>query len=405
MQGKVFIGDFKVGARERELVGKVLDSNRLSEWKMVEEFEQKFAAYVQRTNAVAFNSGTSAEICAFEALKQGGRLDPKKKPLVLTNPLTFAAPINAIKLTGFEPAFADIDLSTLNLSTEKLKEFFESPAAQECGALMPVFLMGFSADILEMEKTAKKAGAVLFSDCAQSHGAVFKGKKIGSYGDLSAFSFYISHNIQAGEMGALGTDDQEMVSMFRKLKSYGKNASQREPSKEFSALLKSKGIALEDVDARFTMEFIGYNFRATELSAAVGIGQLEKADETKKKRQENVKYLNEGLQKFSDLLQLPSFSKDNDYLGYPVIIKKPEKISRRQFRDKMEAQGIETRPLFGCVPFHQPQYVYLRKKYEGLLPNAAHAGEHGFYLGCHQYLVQADLDRVIKAVGETVGKK
>ncbi|MEM0360073.1 MAG: DegT/DnrJ/EryC1/StrS family aminotransferase [Candidatus Diapherotrites archaeon] len=405
MQKRVFIGDFKVGARERELVQKVLESNRLSEWKMVEEFERKFALYVQRKHAVAFNSGTSAEICAFEALKQGNLVDCKEKPLVLTNPLTFAATVNAIKLSGFEPAFADIALETLNLSIEKVKEFFESIESQKCSVLMPVFLMGFSANIVEMEKIARKAGVFLFSDCAQSHGALFKNKKIGSFGDLSAFSFYISHNIQAGEMGALASNNAELVSMFKKIKSYGKNGSQREPSPEFLALLKSKGISLEDVDARFTMEFVGYNFRTTELTAAIGIAQLEKAEETKRKRQENVKYLNEGLQKFSDVLQLPVFSKENDYLGYPLIIKKPEKINRKKFRNALEAKGIETRPLFGCIPFHQPQYVYLRQKYEGGLSNALFAGENGFYVGCHQYLTQAELDCIIKAVSETVGKK
>ncbi len=396
MVSRVPIGDFRVGARERELVKRVLDSNRLSEWKTVEEFEEKFAKYEERNRAIAFNSGTSAEMCVFEALKHYKGFEAGNT--VLTNPLTFAATVNAIKLTGLEPEFVDIDLSTLNLSVEGIKEFFESEKNQEnCRAITPVFLMGLTANVSGMEKIARANKQVLFSDCAQAHGATHNGKKIGSFGELSAFSFYISHNVQAGEMGAIATDDFELAKILGKLKSYGKNGSQRDPSPEFLNLIRRKGIGLEDVDARFTMEFIGFNFRTTELTAAIGLAQLEKADETKKKRQENVKFLRDGLEKHSGLLRLPPVSSENDYLGFPVIIEEPEKISRQKLRDELEKRGIETRPLFGCIPFHQPQFVYKKKEYEGKLPNALKAGEHGFYFGCHQYLSEEDLEGIVKA--------
>lgn len=403
MVERIPIGDFRAGERERELVLEVLDSNRLSEWKKVEEFEKRFAEYVERKHSIAFNSGTSAEITGFKALQYSNAFDFSEKPRVITNPITFAATVNAIKLSGFEPAFVDIDFDTLNISPGKLREFLEeSEFANECGIIMPVFLMGFSANVLEMEKIAKKHNMVLFSDCAQSHGALFNGRKIGSFGELSAFSFYVSHNIQAGEMGAIATNNEKLVEIMKKIKSYGKNASKRNPSKEFLESIKAKGLDLEDVDARFTMEFIGYNFRTTELSAAIGLAQLEKAQATMKQRQENVKYLNEELEKFSDLLHLPNYSKENDYLGYAVIIKKPELISRKKFRDELEAKGIETRPLFGCVPFHQPAFLYLNKHYEKKLSNARFVGENGFYFGCHQYLSRNDLDRIISAVTEVL---
>jgi len=396
MTERIPIGDFKIGARERELVERVLDSDRLSEWKTVREFEEKFAEYEERKRAIAFNSGTSAEMCVFEALKHHRGLKPGDK--VLTNPLTFSATVNSMKLTGFEPEFVDIDLETLNLSTEGVKEFFENPGNQEtCRVITPVFLMGLTANISEIEKLANQHNQFLFNDCAQSHSAMHKGKKVGSFGDASAFSFYISHNIQAGEMGAIATDDLILAEHLNKLKSYGKNGSQRNPTPEFSDFLKQKGIELEDVDARFIMEFVGFNFRTTELTAAIGIAQLEKADETKKKRQENFKFLCDGLERHSGILRLLVPSDENDYLGFPVIIEEPGKISRKKLRDCLEENGVETRPLFGCIPFHQPNYVYKKKAYEGKLPNALHAGENGFYFGCHQYLSSENLEAIVKA--------
>ncbi len=401
MAERIPIGNFLIEDRERELVNRVLDSNRLSEWKTVKEFEEKFAQYEQRKRAIAFNSGTSAEMCVFEALKHHRGLKPGDR--VLTNPLTFSATVNAMKLTGFEPEFVDIDLETLNLSTEGMKEFFENPGNQEnCCAITPVFLMGLTANISEMERIAKANNQFLFNDCAQSHGATHNGKKVGSFGNASAFSFYISHNIQAGEMGAIATDDSSLAELLNKLKSYGKSGSQRKPTAEFSNSLKQKGIELEDVDARFTMEFIGFNFRTTELTAAIGIAQLEKADTTKRKRQENVKFLCDELEKHSGILRLPIPSDENDYLGFPVIIKEPEKISRKKLRDALEEKGIETRPLFGCIPFHQPCFAYKKKEYLKKLPNALRAGENGFYFGCHQYLSSENLGTIVKAFNEAL---
>ena len=105
---QVSIGDFKIGARERELVQRVLDSNRLSEWNTVKEFEKRFSDFEEMAGSVAFNSGTSAEMCVFEAIKHKKELGSGRK--ILTNPLTFCAPVNAMKLTGSEPEFVDIDL-------------------------------------------------------------------------------------------------------------------------------------------------------------------------------------------------------------------------------------------------------------------------------------------------------
>jgi CDP-6-deoxy-D-xylo-4-hexulose-3-dehydrase len=108
-----------------------------------------------------------------------------------------------------------------------------------------------------------------------------------------------------------------------------------------------------------------------------------------------VKYLNERLSQYSDILQLPHYSSEVSYLAYPLVIRKPNIISRKKLRLELEKRGIETRPLFGCIPLHQPAYSYLKKSYQDKLPNAEFAGKNGFYIGCHQYLTKQDLEYVV----------
>jgi CDP-6-deoxy-D-xylo-4-hexulose-3-dehydrase len=140
----------------------------------------------------------------------------------------------------------------------------------------------------------------------------------------------------------------------------------------------------------------GFNFKTMEFQAALGLVQLKKAKRILERRQYNVRYLNRGLSPFKKTLQLPIYSENISYLAYPIVIKRPDFISRKTIRHKLEEAGIETRPLFGCVPTQQPAYAYLKKKYKGKLPNAEYVGLNGFYIGCHQYLTKKNLDYIVK---------
>ena len=119
-----------------------------------------------------------------------------------------------------------------------------------------------------------------------------------------------------------------------------------------------------------------------------------------KRRQENVKFLNDNLSKHDNIFQIPVYSENVSYLGYPLVIKQEDKISRKILRAELEKRGIETRPLFGSIPTQQPAYSFLRKDYEGKLPNAEYIGRNGFYIGIHQYLTEEDLSYVVSAFDE-----
>ena len=126
------------------------------------------------------------------------------------------------------------------------------------------------------------------------------------------------------------------------------------------------------------------------LYVSAGITQVRRADWITERRRENVKYLNEGLEELSGLLKLPKFDKNVSYLAYPIVINKPDKLSRKKLRKELEEQGIETRPLFGCIPTQQPAFKHLKENYEGKLPDAEYLGKTALYIGCHQYLEQED---------------
>jgi CDP-6-deoxy-D-xylo-4-hexulose-3-dehydrase len=401
---KIFVGDFRLGEEERKAINDVLDSGRISEGEKVREFEKEWAKYIGTKYAVAVSSGTSALIVGLTALRYIKKLGINKDTKVITTPVTYIATSNAIVLSGFEPAYVDIDRETFVITPENIKAYLEQvDDINECSLVLPVHLMGYPCDMDEINKIAKKYGLYTLEDSSQAHGTIYKGRRTGSLSLLSTFSFYIAHNIQVGECGAVTTNDQEIIRLIRKIKANGRLCDcpicQRAEGK-CPRLASYEGE--DDFDPRFTHDLIGYNFKTMEFQAALGLVQLRKADWIMQKRNENVKYLNEGLEEFSDILQLPKYSKEISYLAYPIVIKKPEIISRKKLRYELEKRGVETRPLFGCIPTQQPAYNYLKKQYEGKLPNAEYVGKNAFYIGCHQYLKQEDLDFIIESIKEII---
>lgn len=389
---RVYVGEFKLGKKEKKALIEVIESGRLSEGKKTFEFEKAWADYIGTKYSVAVNSGTSALIAGLCALKH--KFGIKDGSKVITTPLTFIATINAIIHSGLKPVFVDVDKKTLVITPENIKEALEKE--EGVSIILPVHLMGYPADMNQINRLAKEHNIVVMEDAAQAHGSIYKGKKVGSLSELGVFSFYIAHNIQAGEMGAITTDDYGILRLLKKIKAHGRMC-------ECSVCTRSKGICPpldkykgeDDFDPRFYHDMIGYNFKIMEFQAALGLTQLKKADQIFQKRNFNLKYLNRGLADLSDVLQLPIYSGDVSYLAYPIIIKNPKIVSRLNLRRSLEKNGIETRPLFGCIPTQQPAYSFLKKEYTGKLPNAEFIGKNGFYIGCHQYLNKGDLDYII----------
>lgn len=392
MKIRVSVGDFRLGREEKDSINEVLERGRLSEGQKVKEFEKAFADYIGTKHAVALSSGTSALIAGLTALQHHRRFRVRKGTRIITSPVTYVATSNAIVLSGFEPVYVDIDPRTFAVLPDEIERVLKkSRNPARFSMILPVHLMGYPCDMDAINYISKRYDLATFEDSAQAHGTLYNGRKTGSLSLLSDFSFYIAHNIQAGEMGAITTDDSEIARTARKIKANGRMCDCKVCTRGEGRCPKFDARGDEDRDPRFTHDVIGYNFKTMEFQAALGISQLKKADAIFRKRQENVRALNTALEKYSDMLELPLFSEDVSYLAYPLIIKDSAGISRKKLRAELEKRGVETRPLFGCIPTQQPAYSFLKEKYAGKLPVADRVGASSFYIGCHQYLAEEDI--------------
>jgi len=395
---KISVGDFRVDKEEIDAINEVLKSGVISEGERVRKFEEEWAKYIGTKYSVVLNSGTSALIAGLTALKYRQK-DSKIKKKVITTPISYIATSNAIVLSGLEPVYVDVDKDIFCITPENIRAHLEKvDTLEEYSLILPVHLMGYPCNMDEINKIAKKYGLFVFEDSAQAHGTLYKGKKVGSLSLLSGFSFYIAHNIQVGEMGAVTTNDYEIRRLVKKIKANGRMCDCYICTRETTGCPKMRADE-RGADPKFTHDIIGYNFKTTEFQAAIGLTQLKKIEWIIERRRQNVRYLNEGLERFSDAIQLPRYYENVSYMAYPIVIKNPKKANRKKITMKLEQMRIETRPLFGCIPTQQPAYSYLKNKYNGILPIAESVGSNGFYIGCHQYLTQEDLDYVVKAFG------
>ena len=399
---RIRVGDLRIEDAEKEILKEVIDSGMISEGKMVNKFEKAWAEFVGTKYCVATSSGAGALIVGLTALKYSRNLKLGTK--VITSPLTYIATSSAISVVGFEPVYVDVDLETFNITPEAIGEHLEKGGnTEEYAIILPVHLMGYPLRMDDINEIAGQYGLITLEDTAQAHGTIYNGQKAGSMSLLSTFSFYIAHNVQAGEMGAVNTDDREIASLIKKIKTQGRVCDC------FICIRSDSGCAKiklydgeEDFDPRFSHDLIGYNFKTMEFQAALGLSQLGKIEWIIKKRQDNVKHLNKVLERYNDILQLPKYSEEVSYLAYPLVIKRPDLISRKELRMRLEEEGIETRPLFGCIPTQQPAYSHLKKQYRWKLPNAEFLGLNGFYIGCHQYLMEDDLEYIEKTFDKII---
>jgi len=391
---RIGVGDIKIGPEEKEAVLYVLDSGRITEGQKVLEFESQFSKYIGKKYSVLVNSGTSALITGLNAFKYNYKqVKPSSK--VITTPLTYIATVNAIRHANLEPVFVDVDPYNFNITPEGILAHLEQVNdVSEYSIILPVHLMGFPVDMPKINTIAEKNDLLTFEDAAQAHGSNINGTKCGAFSLASAFSFYVAHNIQVGEMGALVTDDENIMRFSRRFKANGRMCDCLVCTRS-QGTCPNKGMVDAGIDPRFHHIHTGHNFKTSDIFAAIGLVQLRKAEEIMRKRFENVRTLNEGLETFSDILQLPEVSPDINYLAYPIVLKKPDVISRYKLILGLEAHGVETRPLFSCIPTQQPAYHHLKEFYHGKLPNAEYIGNNGFYIGIHQYLDKTDLDYII----------
>lgn len=377
------IGDLRLGPEERSALQLVIDSEWLSEGPQTRAFEDEFAAYIGTKHCIAVSSGTGALMCALTALKQDDRWHLSR---VLLPALTFVADSNAVALCGLEPVFADVDPITFGLDMHSI------PFGTPYDCVLPVHLMGYPVDMGSIDEHLgylRKEVPVL-EDACEAHGSMVGEQLCGSIGDLSVFSFYVAHTVQAGELGCVCTNDADLAKALRRIKAHGRLCVCRECTRNTIGCPYIESVSM---DPRFLALTPGFNFKAMEFSTAIARVQLRKIEENLLKRQFNRAYLNDLLSDM-DELQLPPCDSNSVPMAYPMVLL--DGRSRTSVLKNLTIRGVECRPLFGCIPTQQPAYA--RYANSGKWPNANWIGEKGFFVGCHQYLTMEDLELMAQEI-------
>jgi dTDP-4-amino-4,6-dideoxygalactose transaminase len=339
----------------KERVEAVLDSGMLADGPEVREFEDEFADYCGVEHGVATANGTTALHAGLEALGIG------EGDTVLTTPFTFVATANAIRFTGAEPVFADIDPETYNIDP---KAAAKTAREQNIDAIMPVHLYGLPADMEAICELADDIDVPIIEDAAQAHGATYDGGRVGSLGDVACFSFYPTKNMTTGEGGMIVTDHDEIAEAAAQFVNHGRTES-------------------------YNHETLGHNFRMTSMAAAIGRVQLDRLPEFIKTRRANAAKLTDSLAGTSVVTPTEPERAEHAYHQYTIRVS-----NRSSLQNYLNDRGIGTGVYYPKCIHDQPAYEGI----EATAPKAERAATEVLSLPVHPSVSDDDIDRIIKII-------
>lgn len=386
------VGTVRISEREKRYVKDVLDSNRLSYGPYSRRLETEFARAHDCAFCVLTNSGTSSLQIAVAALKE--RHGWKDGDEVLCPSTTFVATPNVLLQNNLRPVFVDVDPKTYNLDPARIEERI-TPRTR---GMMVVHLYGQPADMDPILEIAKRRGLPVIEDSAETMFARYRGRSVGTFGEIGCFSTYACHLLVTGVGGLTTTSDPELAVVLRSLANHGRDSIYLSIDDDRGL----RGEALREVmDARFRFVRLGYSYRITELEAALGVGQLEGAEENIAARRRTAARMLEGLARFEDVLQLPHPAKERDhsYMMFPLVVREGATFSREALTLFLEERLVETRNMVSVLD--QPLYRRLYgEDVEDGYPVARWIDRAGFYVGCHPEMTDPVTDYVLETFHE-----
>lgn len=351
-----------IGDEEKQAVLEVLDSGILAQGPRVKAFEEAFATMCGVKHAIATTSGTTALHTSLLALGIG----PGDQ--VITSPFTFIASANSILFVGARPVFVDIEADTFNINPDLI----EAAITPQTKAIMPVHLFGLSCNMQSIMEISKNHNLQVIEDACQSHGATYRGHKVGSFG-TGTFSLYPTKNITSAEGGMITTSDDQIAESCRVIRQHG-------------------------MRRRYYHDELGFNFRMTDIHAAIGLAQLKKLELFNRSRQENATYLSNHLKG----VVTPCVPPDSEHVFHQYTIRVPDG-RRDDLMIHLQEQDI------GCgvyypVPIHQQTYYMNDLGYRQSLPESEKAAREVLSLPVHPALSIADLQSIVSVVNEFMSK-
>ena len=401
VSGKVF--------GEEELVAAVQAS--LDFWltagPYAEEFESRFAKIVGMRHAFMVNSGSSANLIALSSLTSATLQERalKRGDEVITVAAGFPTTVTPILQNGLIPVYVDVDLETYVANDIAL----ESAISPKTKAIMMAHTLGNPPNLDLVEKLAKKHNLWFIEDSCDALGGTYKDKQLGSFGDLSTFSFYPAHHITTGEGGAVLTKKTFLKPLVESFRDWGRDCWCA-PGCDNTCLKRfdrQMGELPQGYDHKYTYSHLGYNLKSGDIQASIGSAQLDRLPDFVIKRKRNWEYLQEGLSGLSEYLILPkaTFDSDPSWFGFAITVRKNSPKSRNQVVKTLDERKIASRLLFGGNLLRQPAFTGTPRRVVGDLRNTDLIMNDTFWLGVWPGLTIPMLDYVIDTLYEVFGVK
>ena len=394
--GKVLNGDDIMN-----LVDSSLDA-WLTAGRFSDMFEEKIRKYLGVRHCLFVNSGSSANLLAISALKI--HYDIKDGGEVITSAVNFPTTMNPIIQNNLKPILVDVESQNYNVNPKLIEDQIND---QTVGIVL-AHALGNPFQVNEIVNIAKKYNLFLMEDSCDAFGSTFDQNFVGTFGDVATLSFYPAHHITTGEGGAVLTNNTKLKKILESLRDWGRDCyckpgEDNTCKKRFDWQL---GGLPHGYDHKYIYSHIGYNLKATDMQAAIGLSQIEKLDNFISKRKENFKYLYE---KFSEIdeFELPNWYdlSDPSWFGFPLTIKNNSKINRLELLKHYQNHKIGTRLLFGGNVTLQPAYEKLNLGNPSDYPEANRVANNSFWLGVYPGLTQEMLDFMIDSTKEFIISK